>query len=195
MSRCISIVVMVDVPFACDVMWFWGYYFPLAKSTTSEGAASEIEIQRVQEEEEEQKEEDVNSIVQEVIDEMISTVIQGNNMHVATSLHTVSIWFMYWTLSMHQSLWNHLKIEWEYFQLCLLKGHQWSQCHWFLRGDKVSMLTYTCPHKPPRKMKVIICNHQADSLLCVAWCLIWWFANLKRMVIHDTECPYWDQVS
>ena len=62
--------------------------FPLAKSTTSDGAASETEVQRVQEEEEDQKEEDVNSIVQEVIDEMISTVIQGKNMHVVTASYS-----------------------------------------------------------------------------------------------------------
>ena len=33
--------------------------------------------------------------------------------------------------------------------------------------------------------------------LCVALCLIWWFASFKKkvLVIHDTECPYWDQVS
>ena len=31
--------------------------------------------------------------------------------------------------------------------------------------------------------------------LCVVWCLIWWFASIiKRMVIHDTKCAYWDQV-
>ena len=29
---------------------------------------------------------------------------------------------------------------------------------------KLSMLTHTFPHKPRRKSKVIICNHQADSL-------------------------------
>ena len=30
----------------------------------------------------------------------------------------------------------------------------------------------------------------------VAWCLIWQFANIeKSMVIHDTECLYWDQIS
>ena len=36
---------------------------------------------------------------------------------------------------------------------------------WTLRGDKVSTSTstHTNPHKPPRKTKVIICNHQADS--------------------------------
>ena len=32
---------------------------------------------------------------------------------------------------------------------------------------KVSMLTHTYPHKPLRKIKVTICNHQADSQLDV----------------------------
>ena len=40
-------------------------------------------------------------------------------------------------------------------------------------------------------------NHQADSPLYV-WPDVW-SADLhlfiKSMVIHDTECPYWDQVS
>ena len=39
-------------------------------------------------------------------------------------------------------------------------------------------------------------NHQADSPLYV-WPDVW-SANLqvhKSMVIHNTECPYWDQVS
>ena len=40
-------------------------------------------------------------------------------------------------------------------------------------------------------------NHQADSPLYV-WPDVW-SADLhlliKNMVIHDTECPYWDQVS
>ena len=36
-----------------------------------------------------------------------------------------------------------------------------------LRGDKVSMLTHTYPHKPLRKIKVTICNHQADDPLYV----------------------------
>ena len=38
-----------------------------------------------------------------------------------------------------------------------------------LGGDKVSrpMLTHTYPHKPLRKIKVTICNHQADSPLYV----------------------------
>ena len=33
------------------------------------------------------------------------------------------------------------------------------------RGDNVSMLIHTYPHKPLRKIKVTICNHQADSPL------------------------------
>ena len=40
-------------------------------------------------------------------------------------------------------------------------------------------------------------NHQADSPLYVWPCV--WSADLhlliKSMVLHDTECPYWDQVS
>ena len=91
-----------------------------------------------------------------------------------------------------------------------------------LGGDKVSMLAHTCPHKPLRNTEVTIslvwrqkglsiylkqvpvrpfCL-QADDMqlpdwqptLYVAWWLTWWFAWLC-MVIHDTECPYWDQVS
>ena len=41
-----------------------------------------------------------------------------------------------------------------------------------LGGDKVSMLTYTYPHKPLRKIKVTICNRQADSPLYV-WPDVW----------------------
>ena len=36
-----------------------------------------------------------------------------------------------------------------------------------LGGKKVSMLAHTYPHKPLRKMKVTMCNHQADSPLYV----------------------------
>ena len=33
--------------------------------------------------------------------------------------------------------------------------------------------------------------------LCVAWCLIWWFAkNIEQSTFkHDTDCLSWDQVS
>ena len=30
-------------------------------------------------------------------------------------------------------------------------------------GDKVSMLTHIYAHKPPRKIKMVICSHQDDS--------------------------------
>ena len=36
-----------------------------------------------------------------------------------------------------------------------------------MRRDKVNMLIHTYPHKPLRKIKVTICNHQADSPLYV----------------------------
>ena len=45
------------------------------------------------------------------------------------------------------------------------------QREWSL-GDEVSMLTHTYPHKPLRKIKVIICNDQADSPLYV-WRDVW----------------------
>ena len=45
-------------------------------------------------------------------------------------------------------------------------------------------------------MKVIICSHQAGSPRYV-WPDVWSGDLLvqKSMVVHDTECPYWDQVS
>ena len=46
-----------------------------------------------------------------------------------------------------------------------------------------------------RKIKVTICNHQADSPLSV-WPDVW-SGDLqvqKSMVVHDTECPHWDRV-
>ena len=39
-------------------------------------------------------------------------------------------------------------------------------------GDKVSMWTHTYPHKLLRKIKVTICNHQADRSLYV-WPNVW----------------------
>ena len=57
------------------------------------------------------------------------------------------------------------------------------------------MLTHTHPPKPPRKIKVTICSQQADSPL-YAWSDVW-SGDLqvqKSLVIHDTECPYWNQV-
>ena len=57
--------------------------------------------------------------------------------------------------------------------------------------------THIYPHKPLRKIWVTICKHQADGPLYV-WPNVW-SGDLqvleKSMVIHDTECPYWDQVS
>ena len=44
--------------------------------------------------------------------------------------------------------------------------------HTYTRGDKVSMLTHTYPHKPLGKIKVTIYNHQADSPFYV-WPDIW----------------------
>ena len=65
-------------------------------------------------------------------------------------------------------------------------------------GDKVSMLTHIYPHKARRKIEdwSYAKSPGWQPTLCVALCLICWFAlAFKSMVIHDTECPYWDQVS
>ena len=51
-----------------------------------------------------------------------------------------------------------------------------------LRGDKVSMLTHIYPHKPLRKIEVTICNHQADSPLCV-WPDVW-SGDLQVLKMH-----------
>ena len=63
-----------------------------------------------------------------------------------------------------------------------------------LEGDTGSMLTHTYPHKPLRKIDCPLCVYPG------VWS--WWFASLEKfnplrkiMVIHDTKCPYWDQVS
>ena len=58
------------------------------------------------------------------------------------------------------------------------------------------MLTHTYPHKPLRKIKVtiyIITRLTANFMCGVMSDLVNWEFR-KSMVIHDTECPYWDQV-
>ena len=63
-----------------------------------------------------------------------------------------------------------------------------------VEGDKVSMLTSIYPHKPLRKWPYAITRLTAhfvyglmsDLVICKFW---------KSMITHDTECPYWDQVS
>ena len=60
-------------------------------------------------------------------------------------------------------------------------------------GDRASFNTYML-HKPLTKIKVAICDHHFDILL-VTWYLPWWFLQAERVVMHDTEYPYWDQVS
>ena len=66
-----------------------------------------------------------------------------------------------------------------------------------LWGDKASMLIHIYLYKPLWKIEVTICKisrltaHSmcglmSDLLICMF---------IKRMVIHDTECPFWDKVS
>ena len=61
----------------------------------------------------------------------------------------------------------------------------------------MSMFTHTYPRKPPRKIKVIMRNHQADNQLnmCGLMSELVICKFRKSMVIHDTECPYCDKVS
>ena len=59
-----------------------------------------------------------------------------------------------------------------------------------LGGDKVSILTHTYPHKPLTKIK--------RSSAVTNWPDVWSgdVQTLQMcMVIHDTKCPYWDQIS
>ena len=77
----------------------------------------------------------------------------------------------------HLGFWSwELKINVTLKVLLLSHAH----VEWPLGGDKVSMLTHTCPHKPQRKIEVIISNHHADSPLCV-------WQGLKK---YGAECPY-----
>ena len=59
-----------------------------------------------------------------------------------------------------------------------------------LWSNKVSMLTHTYPHNPwgrfTRLAPPFMCGLMSDMVIC---------KFRKSMVIHDTECPYWDQVS
>ena len=62
------------------------------------------------------------------------------------------------------------------------------------------MLAHTYLHKPTRKNKLTMCNHQADSPLCVTSCLIWWLASLDKAwsymtlnVLTETRCHYTTQ--
>ena len=64
-----------------------------------------------------------------------------------------------------------------------------------LGGDKARMLTYTYPHKHLGKIKVVICNHQVDSLFFLWLISTLVICKLLSMVVRDTECPCWNQVS
>ena len=60
----------------------------------------------------------------------------------------------------------------------------------------VGSATHTCPHNSLRKIKVTICYYQVQPKLLVAWCMLWWFASKEKgVVILNTKCPNWDNVS
>ena len=68
--------------------------------------------------------------------------------------------------------------------------------HTLLRENKMSILNHTYPHTTPEEeLSTHLQSPGWQSIFGVSWCLIWWFANIeKSMVIHDTECPSWDQM-
>ena len=65
-------------------------------------------------------------------------------------------------------------------------------CAVTLGGDKASMFTHTYPHKPLGKIKVTICNHQADSSLYVSELVIYKFRQvwsyMTPNVLTETRC-------
>ena len=57
---------------------------------------------------------------------------------------------------------------WQYDPCIMMTSQvQYSLYTGTLVGDTVSMLTHAYPHKPPRKIKVTMCNHQAENPLYV----------------------------
>ena len=56
-------------------------------------------------------------------------------------------------------------------------------------GDEVSMLTHTYPHKPMTKIKVTICNQQAESPLYV-WSGVW-SGDLQNNLEKDGHTWHW----
>ena len=97
--------------------------------------------------------------------------------------------FVYIWLIVDCTLFAFHKIHWAFAITCIMIKTLW--------GDKLSTLTHMYPHKPWRNI-----NWWSSAItrlaanLRVLWCLIWWCSSIeKRMVTHDTECPYLDQVS
>ena len=93
-----------------------------------------------------------------------------------------------WQLMIHAP---HTSLRTKYSDLCKLLH---DTCQTWQLGDKVSMLNHTYPHKPVGKIKVSICNHQADTPLYVwlrsdlvickfrnVWSYIWHWMSLLRL--------------
>ena len=72
-----------------------------------------------------------------------------------------------------------------------IKIYSLSPWTWEQRSEKLVMVF---SRTSQRKYKVS--NHQADrSVYFMAWCLIWWFANIEyTLILHDTKYPSWDLV-
>ena len=78
-----------------------------------------------------------------------------------------------------------------------LRGHYRSFQSDLSVGDKIEYVNQYIPTQTPEEdwsdhmqapgwQPALLCGHMSDLVICK-------FRNI--MVIHDTECPYWDQVS
>ena len=58
--------------------------------------------------------------------------------------------------------------------------------------NKVGMLPVHTDTNPWGRLNSHLQSPGWLSILCVAWCLIWWFTSIARLVIHDTVCSCWN---
>ena len=71
-----------------------------------------------------------------------------------------------------------------------------TQNHRELRGPFKAGRTVHTRTTPCEKWRSHLHSQSWQRTLCMVWCMIWWLASTeKSLVMHDTECPYWDQVS
>ena len=84
------------------------------------------------------------------------------------------------------------------FELMTSSSWQDISCHWDACSNHLAISDY--PYVPTQtpwgRMSGHLRSPGWQPTLQVPWCQIWWFAIIeKSMVLHETICPYWDQVS
>ena len=80
---------------------------------------------------------------------------------------------------------------------CLYSFSYWHTTDW-IKPSGVIKWIYVNPYIPTQTT-LQNCGHLQSPgwqpTLCVAWCLLWWFASIeKSMVTQDTACPFKDGV-